>query len=272
MGNQEDMRNLLQEKFEYFEPEPDRDIWAGIEAGIRPVPIYRRIAWHWYAVAAVILLLLAVGIGLMERQALVPGNPSQELATSPQLEEQETPVPDSERFVEAEVEKNLKPENTVQQPQSVTTPQQQAEQPVIQLAATDGEEDTMGNDSLFQEEVQPALKPERKLVALQQPQLHPDLLETESAMEHATTLTNVPVASAENQQMSSTRKRIDISELSLNNALVMAGDGIRNLTQKPSTVSHSEDGTETTKTYRINFLDISFSKKRHTIKSKKEKS
>lgn len=272
MGNQEDMRNLLQEKFEYFEPEPDRDIWAGIEAGIRPVPIYRRIAWHWYAVAAVILLLLAVGIGLMERQTLVPGNPSRELATSPQVEEQESLVPDSERFVEKEVEESLKPERTIPEPTPVTIPETQERPPVIQLAATEGGKNRIENDSLAPEGVEPALQPERKLVALQQPRLHPDLLETKSVMEHATALTNVPVVSAENEQMGGTRKRIDISDISLDDALAIAGDGIRNLTQKPSTVSHSEDGTETTKTYRINFLDISFSKKRHTIKSKKEKS
>lgn len=272
MGNQEDMRNLLQEKFEYFEPEPDRDIWAGIEAGIRPVPIYRRIAWHWYAVAAVILLLFAVGIGLMGRQELVPGNPSRELATSPQVEEQESLVPDSEQFVEKKVKENLKPEKTIPESTPVTIPETQERPPVIQLAVTEGEENKIENDSLAPGGVEPRLQPERKLIALQQPQVHPDLLETGSAMEHAATLTNIPNVSAEDQQIPGNRKRIDLSELSLNDALAIAGDGIRNLTQKPSAVSQSEDGTETTKTYRINFLDISFSKKRHTIKSKKEKS
>ncbi len=272
MGNQEDMRNLLQEKFEYFEPEPDRDIWAGIEAGIRPVPIYRRIAWHWYAVAAVILLLLAVGIGLMGRQELVPGNPSRELATSPEVEEKVTPIPDSEQFVEVEVEERLKPKKAMPEPKAITIPQKQESQPIIQLAATEEEGESIENDSLVLEGVESTLQPERKLIALQQPQVNPDLLETETVMEHATTLTNVPVVSAEDQQMAGTRKRIDIRDLSLDDALAIAGDGIRNLTQKPSTVSQNEDGTETTKTYRINFLDISFSKKRHTIKSKKEKS
>jgi hypothetical protein len=54
----EDIKNILQQKFEDFEPQPTKDLWAGIEAEIQPK---RRVAaiW-WYAAAAAVAIMIAV--------------------------------------------------------------------------------------------------------------------------------------------------------------------------------------------------------------------
>lgn len=53
-----DIKNILQQKFEDFEPKPTKDLWAGIEAEIQP---RRRVAaaW-WYAAAAAIAIMITV--------------------------------------------------------------------------------------------------------------------------------------------------------------------------------------------------------------------
>ena len=52
------IKNILQEKFEDFEPRPTKDLWAGIEAEIQP---QRRVgAMWWYAAAAAIAIMIAV--------------------------------------------------------------------------------------------------------------------------------------------------------------------------------------------------------------------
>lgn len=53
-----EIKNILQEKFEGFEPTPTKDLWAGIEPEIQPK---RRIApIVWYAAAAAAAILIAV--------------------------------------------------------------------------------------------------------------------------------------------------------------------------------------------------------------------
>lgn len=91
------IKNILQEKFEDFEPTPTKDLWAGIEAEIQPQrPIG---GMWWYAAAAAIAIMIAV--------IYWPGTAVTEETNSPivQAEEfapQEEPVAPVQAEVEAE--------------------------------------------------------------------------------------------------------------------------------------------------------------------------
>lgn len=56
-------KNILQEKFEGFEPSPPRDLWAEIEANIQPER-KRRVGWFYYIGAAAASVMIAGVVSL----------------------------------------------------------------------------------------------------------------------------------------------------------------------------------------------------------------
>ncbi len=138
-----DIKNILQEKFEGFEPQPTRNLWAGIEAEIQP---RRRIApvW-WYAAAAAVAILLTVALWPGQEQPLQSGpalaNQSDSLDAS--QPEQVPAILPEETVAQALVPQKTRPgkhslpQNTRQQPapRSLETPTQEEATPRIHVAA-----------------------------------------------------------------------------------------------------------------------------------------
>ena len=58
MGENKDIRGLLQQEFEHFEADPGIDLWPEIEAELRPKKKRLAIWWTYSAVAASIAILL----------------------------------------------------------------------------------------------------------------------------------------------------------------------------------------------------------------------
>ena len=252
MGNEEDIRKLLQNKFQDFEPEPDRDIWAGIERAVRPVPLYKKMGWYGYAAAAVVLLLLTIGIGITDILYRQPGLPARSVAAgdpAPVVKEDVGPLKSQATTTEA------------------ARPVRQTQNVAANPAATGSEEHPANANAIDAQNHERT--PAQLLSITPLKEKLPDV-ETEIVAQEIKSIEPAPVLAAAKEEVEGDRRRIDLDGLSLEDALSLAGNGLKKLATKPEKVLTSQDGTETIKTYRINFLDISFSKKTHTIKSTKE--
>lgn len=122
-------RDILREKLRNYAPEPGRDLWSGIEAGIQKKK--KRPVWIWMAAAAVIALLMAVW--LWPREAV----------STLQMEAEKTVTP-SEVVIDS-VEQNM-PLN-----QPITT----TEEP------TPPSEETLTQDKQEEANTEPVLPPKR---------------------------------------------------------------------------------------------------------------
>ncbi|MEM7654837.1 MAG: hypothetical protein AAF399_01805 [Bacteroidota bacterium] len=60
MADERDIRGLLQEQFDGYEAEPDRDLWASIEEGLQLKEKKRALWINWVAIAASISLLIGL--------------------------------------------------------------------------------------------------------------------------------------------------------------------------------------------------------------------
>lgn len=269
MGNQEDIRKQLREKFEYFEPEPTRDIWAGIEQAVRPKPFYKRVGWYVYASAAVVLLLVAIGVSLTEvsyRQPVVPARAVAAVKPDTIREPQLSPAQDEKRSgTQEQLADFAEPEKKKEPTQ---TPFEVAQQREGELIASKPDE----RDANQAEAATPvaAEKEPVELLAIKHPKSELPAIGQDLQPEVLSSIETIPVGEIQNPKTTGNRNRIDLADISLEDAVTMAGNGLKKLTKKPATVSENEDGTETTKTYRINFLDISFSRRTHTFKSTKD--
>lgn len=75
------MSDLLKHKFADYEPEPERDLWAGIETQLHPRQgSFRPFKWQYWAVAAGIVMVLGVSIVFMQKEgATNPTSSKQEI-------------------------------------------------------------------------------------------------------------------------------------------------------------------------------------------------
>jgi hypothetical protein len=268
MGDPKDMKNLLREKFEHFEPEPTRDIWAGIERAVRPKPFYKRMGWYGYASAAIVLLLVAIGISMTEVLYRQPSAPDRRLATvSPDTAgHQQLPVTIGPQ--NASVQEPIPP--LAQPGKQETTGKMQTVAQQRQTEPKENNPDTEGTQE--REAIVPGVEKKNinPLLALNRPESGIPSIGAEANQEGLQHIAEVPVVAAANRQTTGNRNQVDLADFSLEDALAIAGDGLKKLAKKPEEVSESQDGTENIKTYRIKFLDISFSKRTHTFKSTKE--
>lgn len=64
------MSDLLKHKFSDYEPEPERDLWAGIETQLHPgQAAIRLFQWQYWAVAAGIVMVLGISVVFMQNEA-----------------------------------------------------------------------------------------------------------------------------------------------------------------------------------------------------------
>lgn len=270
MENEEDIRKLLQEKFQDFGPEPERDIWAGIQRAVRPVPFYKRVGWYGYAAAAVVLLLLGMGISMTDILYRQPVSPARSVAAAEQT------VPTPEQVLPGEGRENAFAAQNAQGAAPLKSPASMDESPrttrqtpgAASPAVTAIEDRTTRPADIDQEKLKKDLPP---LFAITPLAGNPLSTPSEAAVQEIGIIDPVPVLAAAETQPGGDRRRIDLDDLSLDDALSLAGNGLKKLATKPDEVQTSQDGAETIKTYRINFLDISISKKTHTIKPSTKK-
>ncbi len=271
MENQEDIRKLLQEKFQDFEPEPDRDIWAGIQRAVRPVPFYKKVGGYGYAVAAVVLLLLAMGISMTDILYRQPVSPARRVAAdaqTPPTPEQALPGAEAKNaFADQSAQEAASPKSPSIKDESPRTALQTPTAPAS-LAVTGAGERTAQPNDIDKEKPKNDLPP---LFAITPLTGNPLPIPSEAAVQEIGNIGPLPVLAVAEVNSEGDRKRIDLDGLSIDDALSLAGNGLKKLATKPDEVLTSQDGTETIKTYRINFLDISISKKTHTIKPSTKK-
>lgn len=90
-------RDILRGKLGNYAPDTERDLWSGIEAGIKPRR--KRPVWIWMAVAAVLTLLIGIWLWPKE-QATLPNHadspsievPTKDSSQSPILQKAPTPT------------------------------------------------------------------------------------------------------------------------------------------------------------------------------------
>lgn len=288
-------KKLFQEKFQDFEPELDRDIWAGIEAGIkkRKLPFfsdYRRMAM---VAAAVVLIFFVAGI-IWERNQLIEENnvvkPSvakveKNKNTDNQLVKPKEEIKNNENtqnsasvLVEKEAEPKAKASKTNPFDSTKSKVWEQNLIPTnleVKVAqVVDKQQDIVVQTNL----VEPKKEAKEELV-IEKPKL-PEMKPIEAMAATKNTPVNdwktiyvpsKPKLNKEGQvlenvvvaQNKEDLNSLDLSNFNLNNALVFASHKMEKLANKPLNVYHTEDSKQSHWTYIFKLKGFQITRKVH---------
>jgi len=292
MNHNHKNKKLFQEKFQDFEPELDRDIWAGIEMGIKKkrVPFfsdYRRMAM---VAAALVLIFFVIGVMLERSQSTEGKNRGIAKIEERKKAENQVVVPKVEENkgqsnVPILVAKETEPKAKVSGPKpyvggvksiALETHQKAVESQVKVIESVDS-----AAVKLVQADVNDAKKGIKVETVLEKPKL-PEMKSIEAVAATKNTPINdwktiyVPkktqpkrnnegqvienVVVAQNKEELNT---LDLSNFNLNNALVFASHKMEKLANKPLNVYHTQDNKQSHWTYIFKLKGFQITRKVH---------
>jgi hypothetical protein len=293
MNHNHKNKKLFQEKFQDFEPEMERDIWAGIEMGIkkRKVPFFSDYRRMVMVAAALVLIFFVIGVMLERSQSTEVGNnkvvakveenkKAENQAVMPKVEEKKmqnkvpvlvlkesepkakvsAPKPYVERVKSIALETNQKVvESKVKVVESVDNGQVK----VVQVNLNDGKEE-IKVETILEKPKLPEMKAIEAVAATKNTPANdwktiyvPTKTQPKKNNEGQIIES---VAVAQNKEELNT---LDLSNFSLNNALVFASHKMEKLANKPLNVYHTEDNKQSHWTYIFKLKGFQITRKVH---------
>ncbi|MFK7923852.1 MAG: hypothetical protein AB8H47_17970 [Bacteroidia bacterium] len=264
MENQNDIRGLLEEKFQHHEATPSRDIWAQIEADINPSQKKKVVWWPYMAVAASALILFGLW-------ALLPSGNTSNLPSGNGMAETtptENAAPNTQESVRPAIEnKNLSAQDEV----VVEEDDSPAKiQPLYQQTSSKNfaQEEVVPEPETPQEEVQQetiksyaiALNP----ISPINPQLYPDapVHQLEQGTAEVVKPTKLTESIADNSSKLKPVKdnKLDLNEFSLENVVAFASNELSKIAGSPLEYERQEGENTERKRYEIELGDFKFTR------------
>lgn len=261
MENQNDIRGLLEEKFQHHEATPSRDIWAQIEADINPPQKKKVVWWPYMAVAASALILFGLWALLQpsgNTSQLPFGNgmaettPAENVAPNTQ-ENVRPPIENQNLTAQDKVEEAVRPAN---------------KQPLYQRASSQNfaQQEVTPEPETSQEEVQQetinsyaiALNP----ISPINPQLYPDapVHQLENRIPEtveSNSSTTAEVASTNTSKLQKVKdNKLDLNEFSLENVVAFASSELSKIAGSPLDYEHQQGENTERKRYAIELGDF----------------
>lgn len=291
MNHNNQNKKLFQEKFQDFEPELDRDIWAGIEKGIkkRKVPFFSDYRRMVMVAAALVLIFFVIGI-MLERSAITEVKKTDNFAkieknqktenqvVTPKAEAKKEEVKVVETFVQPKAQQLIakpydkKERNGLETSSSLTQTSNESTQNV------DKQQVVVSQEKNKEEQIQTPVEIEK---VIPKPKI-PDMKRIEAVAATKNTPANdwqtvyLPaktkptfekqpqvVASEAVAQKQENLNTLDLANFSLNNVLVFASHKMDKLANKPLNVYHSEDNKHSNWTYIFKLKGIQIVRKVH---------
>jgi len=262
MENQNDIRGLLQEKFQHHEAKPPRDIWAQIEADINPPQKRKVVWWPYMAVAASALVLFGLWALLGPRDTQpIPSNgmtettPSENVA--PQIQEENVrPAGQNDNFASQQEEEEssvgpaqIKP--LYQQASSRNFTQEEAAQPNEQPQEKEEVEETIKSSNIALNPISPI-----------NPQVYPDapvhqLEDKLPETDNSTSSTAAEVATTNTSKLQKVKdNKLDLNEFSLENVVAFASNELSKIAGSPIDYEHQQGENAERKRYEFELGDF----------------
>ncbi|MEL6591613.1 MAG: hypothetical protein AAFQ68_16095 [Bacteroidota bacterium] len=274
MENQNDIRGLLSEKFEHHEASPTRDIWAQIEADIRPQQKTKVIWWPYAAVAASALILFGLW-ALLDNNANLeaPSNGMTEMSPpseNAQPANPETSLPEpgvEENFAaQQEEESEVRPQDNIRPLFQRTSQSEIAQQPKEEIVPRAEE-----TPEVAQEEVRSAAIALNPISPIN-PQLYPDApvhnLEDPN-VEQAQVEQAIASKQAQEAQLKKVKdNKLNLNEFSLENVVAFASNELSKIAGSPLDYEHQAGQDAERKRYEFELGDFKITRTsfRKTIK------
>lgn len=276
MEQEKEVKDLLQGHFASFEAEPDRDVWAGIAAGLHaesPPPRRKMIPlWTRYAAAVAASLLLLMGLVWMLRtpdqglEGKLAEQPVQQDVNAPGAPQEdfreEGQTPDPEYFAEDEHR-----EMDAREEQQVYRVAQQSGQAEQEEVAGSAEEQSPAQHT-------PDRRPRPGLQAMtplhRQVGIRHEMRETlannavPSRVQPRQEKRNPAGSSpARDTQVSGKRNELNLNELTLANAVSFATNELSKWADSPVEIYTEETPEREVRTYEFDLLSLRITRKVH---------
>jgi len=269
MEHDKELRDLLQDHFVAYEAEPDRDIWAGVEAGLGQKPQRRVIPLWWRygaAIAASLLLLMGV-IWLLRQPGELPSGTVAEQPTPAEVPVPETRVP--QQLTQSPQGDEEIPQTQENEPEP-SVPPQIAPQPKPPVAR-----------NLAEQRISPAPQPQvapNRVVSKEMPAVGPvDHLDHAIVIAQPSTrpIDQVPeerLAVAQPVRIETRpikrksagpaqRNELDLDDLTLANAISFASDELGKWAKSPVEIYTERTPEREVRTYELDILNLRITRK-----------
>ena len=265
MSKGNDMRGLLKDKFEAYEVDPGLDLWAGIEAEIRP----EKKGWgKWtpfLTVAASILILLSMYILLNDapypqgetpfaKQENVPSVQTPQNKYEPQFAEA-TPSPNTESQTE-KVAPAISKETRKRYAIRTSNVANMAEAPI----------------TLPSQQVQTMVEPVRSEMELKPISRKSEIKEQSPELVQFAEqkIVNIKPQMPSNG-IQGTKNSLNINKLTVNGTLDFVGKELNKWANSPINIYKEEKGNGEVRTFQIKLLDLEITQKTHRKNQKSQK-
>ncbi len=264
MENQNDIRGLLQEKFQHHEANPPRDIWAQIEADLNPPQKKKVVLWPYMAVAASALVLFGLWalLGGPQDTPNFPSNDGMAETTpaenvQPQPQEESIPSLTEEKSFAAQQEEEGDANNTeikplFQQASTRNFAQQSTTAPVEQPAVQEENQETINSSAAIAlnpiSPINPTLYPDAPVHQLEDKL--PNKVESNSS-------TAAEVATANTSRLQRVKdNKLDLNEFSLQNVVAFASNELSKIAGSPLDYEHQQGQNAERKRYEFELGDF----------------
>ncbi len=268
-------RNWLQKEFEHFEAEPEVDLWPAIASRIQASGKVRRKWIAYVSLAASVLVLFGLAWILQTPNISKVGNIVQHIPAADSMKPQQVPsrTPASPQIAQIEVIEHQEVLDLIPQNRQLPTKHAAA------LVSARAEKEASNTEDLSQ--ITSAKLPIEDAQIVEKPSLEKARL---TNIDHLTPSTFIKVvaptkkhiATVEEKKAKSQIKRIgsktklDLNELTLENAIVFVANGLNRLANTPVSISMEEKEGESLKTYSFRLKNFSITRKQYKKIKKQE--
>ena len=275
MNESKDIRGLLKQEFEHFEADPGIDLWPEIEGELRPKKKRAAAWWSYTAVAASIAILFFCLFWLFDE------NPQTQIEREPGLVRVDTiykerPIENPKEVIEDKfAEEQTSPiqseeSNNVQQNLSpVKRTRKTVVYPAKNLA--DSQPDSKQNVSPAPEKAHKNKDINVSQIAMQTmgPGLVPLTNEINRQDAPIIAVSQKQISRASKNEFTDTRNSIDLNNLTVENAVAFASNGLSKWKKSPIDFYQEKSPDGEVKVYQLDFLNLKITRKTRRAATKK---